>query len=227
MESKSGFGSRAMAALLMVTASGVSTSAVAGVQDLVRETQRTADTNGQITMVWWMPQQFWQASMDANPATPAEARAMVLNGLADYTVIAMLRAKPGATGVTDVQSKAELIKNARVEVSGTVIEPLAPEVISPVAQVLLSQLKPAMASMAGAVGGAMEFVVYPAKSADGKPLLDAAQNGTLKITLYEDTFTWRLPLGSLLPARIDKKSGEEFPGNYQFNPFTGDKLGTR
>jgi hypothetical protein len=30
-----------------------------------------------------------------------------------------------------------------------------------------------------------------------------------------------------MPTRIDKKTGEEFPGNYLFNPYTGDKLGTR
>jgi hypothetical protein len=73
----------------------------------------------------------------------------------------------------------------------------------------------------------MEFVVYPAKAADGTPTVDAAQAGTLKIKLYDQAFSWRLPLGSLLPAQFDKKTGEEFPGNYQFNPFTGDKLGTR
>ena len=35
---------------------------------------------------------------------------------------------------------------------------------------------------------------------------------------------YRLPLGSLFPPAVDPKTGESFPGNYHFNPFTGDKL---
>jgi hypothetical protein len=213
-----------LSAMVVAAALGVSAASAAGVQDLVRETQRTSESGGQVTMVWWLPLQFWDESMKANAAMPAEARTTVLNGLADYTVIAMLRAKAALGGLTDVQSKEEIVKNARVEVNGTVLEPLAQDKISPIAQLMLAQLKPALAGMAGAVGGAMEFVVYPAKSADGKVLVDAMQNGTLKVKLYENNYSWRLPLGSLLPARVDQKSGEEFPGNYQFNPFTGDKL---
>ena len=37
-------------------------------------------------------------------------------------------------------------------------------------------------------------------------------------------FRYHLPLGSILPAVVDAHSGESFPGNYHFNPFTGDKL---
>jgi hypothetical protein len=215
------------AACLLAATLGVSAASVAGVQDIVRETQRSVESNGQVTMVWWMPQQFWDESLKANPALPAEARQQVLNGLADYTVVALLKAKAGAGGLSDVQPKAELLKNVRLESNGKLIEPLAPEQVSPLTQLLLSQLKPAMAAMAGQVGQAMEFVVYPAKGADGALLMDAMQAGSVKIKLYDDTFSWRLPLGSLLPVKLDSKSGEEFPGNYLFNPFTGDKLGTK
>ena len=65
----------------------------------MRETQRSAESAGQVTIVWWMPQQFWEESLKANPAVPAEARQQVLGGLAGYTVIAMLRAKAGAAGL--------------------------------------------------------------------------------------------------------------------------------
>jgi hypothetical protein len=213
-----------LAAALLLCASGVATNSVAGVQDLVRETQRSSEAGGHLAMVWWLPVQFWEESLKANPAVTPEMRSQVLGALADYNVIALVRAKPGAAGFSDVQPKAELLKNLRVEAGGKVLEPLAPEQVSPGAQLLLSQLKPMMGAMAGQVGQAMEFVVFPAKAADGTVLLDAMQSGTLKIKFYDDTFSWRLPLGSLMPLKVDKKSGEEFPGNYQFNPFTGDKL---
>jgi hypothetical protein len=216
-----------MAACWLVALAGCAAGvAQAGVQEIVRETQRTTSTDGMLTQVWWMPQQFWEESLKANPAMPAAAREQMLATLSDYIMIAVLRARPGATGLTDVQSKADIAKNLRVEFNGKLTEPVPAEQVSPAAQLLLAQLKPAIAGMAGPVGAAMEFLVYPAR-VDGKATVDAAHDGSLQIVLYEQTFKWRLPLGSVLPARVDARTGEEFPGNYLFNPFTGGKLTTR
>ncbi len=213
----------AFAAWLLAATLGVSVASVAGVQEIVRETQRTVENNGQVTLVWWMPQQFWEESMNANPSVSPEARAQVLATLADYTILALMRANVGALGIADAVPKAELVKNARVKVDGKLIESLPPEQISPAAQLLLGQLKPALASMVGQVGQSLEFVVYPGK-VDGRLLLDAARPGTFEVQLFDQTKAWRLPLGSLLPPRTDRKTGEQFPGNYNFNPYTGDKL---
>jgi hypothetical protein len=79
-----------------------------------------------------------------------------------------------------------------------------------------------MASMVGQLGENLEFVVFPATAA-GKAV-DAAKPGSFTVKLYDQSTTWRLPLGSLLPKRSDRKTGEQFPGNYNFNPYTGDKL---
>jgi hypothetical protein len=42
--------------------------------------------------------------------------------------------------------------------------------------------------------------------------------------LYDAKFTWRLPLPRLLPAKVDPRTGQEFPGDYLFNPYTGESL---
>ena len=210
----------ALLALMLVLPVSV---ARAGVAEILRDTQRTTQANGDITMVMWMPQQFWEESMKGNPALTAEGRAQVLAPLADYALFGVMRAKVGATGLTDVQPKAELVKNLKLEVNGKTVQLLAGEAISPGAQMLLSTLKPAMAAMGGAALQGMEFVVFPA-TAEGKPLIDAMQSGTLQVTLYDQVYRWRTPLGSLLPVKVDAKTGEEFPGNYSFNPFTGEKL---
>ena len=67
------------------------------------------------------------------------------------------------------------------------------------------------------------MVIYPSKEGDQK-LIDPLKPGSFKYTLYEQTFTWRLPLVSLLPPKVDPKTSEEFPGNYEFNPYTGEPL---
>jgi hypothetical protein len=209
-----------MLALLAVFACGAVRAQ--SVQDLVRETQVSTTTDGQITMIWWMPNQFWDLSLKGNPAVPAAAREQLLATLSDYMLVAVLRANAGASGLGDVRPKDELLKNLRVEVNGKRIEPMPPDQVAPAAQIMLSQLKPVMASVIGQVGQSMEFVVYPSK-VDGKPI-DVAAAGSVQISLYDQQLKVRLPLGSLLPPKKDAKTGESFPGNYEFNPYTGAKL---
>jgi hypothetical protein len=55
-------------------------------------------------------------------------------------------------------------------------------------------------------------------------LIEPKQTGTFAIEYRGKSHKWRLPLVALLPPMVDAKSGEEFPGNYLFNPFTGEKL---
>lgn len=198
----------------------------ANLQDLVRDTQRVTTANGEITSLMWLPQQFWDESMKANPAVPQQMREQMVAAMSDYAVFAVARAKVGLGGVSDPQPKAELIKNLKVQLNGKEIQPLDPAAVSAVAQSLLGGMKPALAANAGPLGQAMELVIFPAK-AEGKPLIDAMQTGVLQVTFFDQTYKWRLPLGSVLPARVDAKTGEEFPGNYQFNPYTGDKLPAR
>jgi hypothetical protein len=61
----------------------------------------------------------------------------------------------------------------------------------------------------------------------GKRLADPNKPGALQFSVYDQDFKWRLPLASLLPRKFDPKSNEDFPGNFDYNPFTGDKLKTR
>jgi hypothetical protein len=195
-------------------------------QDLIKETQRSAHESGQVTMVWWMPQAFWTESLNASPALSAEGKAEATKALEDYTFFAVMRAKTlFGGGLGDSPTREELLKNVRLEVAGNVIEPLPPESLAANTQALLMSFKPALARIAGQVGQNMQIVVYPAQK-DGKALLDPTATGGFKYTVYDKTFTWRLPLGSLLPPKFDPKTHEQFPGNFLFNPYTGTKLGS-
>ena len=45
-----------------------------------------------------------------------------------------------------------------------------------------------------------------------------------RVRLGKKKYDYRLPLGSVLAPRYDPDTGEQFPGNYFFNPYTGTKL---
>ncbi len=98
--------------------------------------------------------------------------------------------------------------------------------ISVGAQTVLATLKPLIAGMLGQFGKGIQFVVYPSKQG-GQRLIDPKKPGSFDYTLFDQTYHWRLPLASLLPPKIDPKTKEEFPGNYDFNPYTGAKLSSQ
>jgi hypothetical protein len=195
------------------------------VQQLIRETQRMSQESQQFTIVWWMPQAFWEASANNNAALSPEGRAQMLAVLDDYMIFAIARAKLTLATV-DARSKSEMLSNARLEIGDKIIDPIAPEKLTPAAQAILVALKPLLAGILGKFGQSVEIVVYPSKQGDQK-LIDPLRPGSFKYTLYDQTFTWRLPLASLLPPKVDPKTSEEFPGSYEFNPYTGDPLRTK
>ena len=46
----------------------------------------------------------------------------------------------------------------------------------------------------------------------------------MTLTFDKETFTWNLPLVSVRPLRVDRATGDTFPGDDDLSPFTGNKL---
>jgi hypothetical protein len=85
-------------------------------------------------------------------------------------------------------------------------------------------MKPVLTNMLGPMGQATEFVVFSGRDPDGQPYANPRGNGFLTFYLAAKEFQFRLPLGALMPPQYDATTGEEFPGNYLYSPFTGKKL---
>lgn len=85
-------------------------------------------------------------------------------------------------------------------------------------------LKPLMASMLGKFGDAMEFVVFNDADEHGNSMADPRAKLLVTLSFDQESFTWRLPLVSLQPVRVDPETGDTFPGDFDFNPFTGTRL---
>src|ERR1700722_4007615 len=192
-------------------------------QQLVQETQKISQDASNMTMVWWIPQEFWDASLSTNPSVTPESRKQILDALENFQIVALFRGKTGIGGLTDVPSREDMVAHARFESNGKVIEPLEPAQVSTGAQTMLAALKPLLSGMLGQLGQGMQLVVYPSKK-DSDRLIDPKKKGSFQYTLFEKTFQWHLPLASLLPKKMDPKTKEEFPGTFDYNPYTGDKL---
>ncbi len=195
----------------------------AQMQSLIQDLQRLTQKSGQTTMVFWLPQQYWQEMFDSNPALNAQTKTDMLKLLEAYTLVIFMRGKINTAGQPEGEAAEQLFKNTRLQVNGRALQPLAENEISANTMVLLANLRPVLAAGLGQFGQQMHLAIFSNRN-DGKPLLDASQSGNLNIKVYDEEFRWRLPLGSLLPEKRDSKTGEAFPGNYNFNPYTGEKL---
>jgi hypothetical protein len=74
------------------------------------------------------------------------------------------------------------------------------------------------------MGQNMHFILFPAKDNKGKAIADATKEGSFKVIVGSEEFNFHLPLGSVMSPKYDPKTGEKFPGNYKYNPFTGTEL---
>ncbi len=195
----------------------------ADLREFIHETQQSSTASQQLTLVWWIPEEFWDLSLAGNPNVPAGTAEEIHQVFHDYQIFALVRASTGLQGLTGVATRADLLGNARLELGDKAIAPVAADKVPSGVQAMLGAMRPMLAALLGQLGQSIELVVYP-DVADGHRLLDPVQSGAFQFTLYDQTFHWRLPLASLLPKKIDPQSKEEFPGNYNFNPYTGGKL---
>lgn len=202
------------------------TQASIDMQQLTRETQISRQHDGQMNLVWWMPKEFWEASLANNPNVPQRQRDDTIKAVEDYLVFAIVDGTIGGFGSIATTSKEELLPKLTLTVGDQKLEPIQDADLAPNTRGLFQIMKPTMANMLGPVGQGMQFIAFKGRDEQGNRLGDPFKPGGLTLKIGDKEFKFRLPVGALLPPKIDASSGEQFPGNYEFNPYTGKKLRT-
>jgi hypothetical protein len=213
-----------IAALLCLTAAG---AGAADLQKLVQETQRMAQEPSKVLLVWWIPTEFWGEAMKDSPGVTPEIRKQFEDTLDAYMVFAVVAVDVGPMGGMTPRGRARIEADSRFIVDGKPVPLLAPEQINSDALNFVSMMKPLMTNMLGQFGQGMEFLLYPNPAAEGGTRISAGSDGRFAYSAFGHDFDWRLPLGSLLAPKVDPTSGEQFPGDYKFNPYTGSPLSSK
>ncbi|MGS1079985.1 hypothetical protein [Pseudoxanthomonas beigongshangi] len=192
---------------------------------LTRDTQKHSLGNGRMEVVWWIPPEYWQISV----AQQKDATPEVLSGLSqtfnDYNIVAVVQ----ATVADDMEYR--FTPEADVRDSTVLIDPqgrthavLAEDKIPTRLAATLAFLKPVLANGIGPMGRSMYFLVFPGNDAQGRRLIDPLGDGVARVQTTNKRHDFRLPLGSLLPDKGDTTTGESFPGDFLYNPYTGRQL---
>jgi hypothetical protein len=195
----------------------------ADVQALIQDTQRMAREPSRLTLVWWIPTEFWDATLRVSPNVTEETRTRISGTMDDYLVFLVISADVGPLGGITPRDRAAIDANTALLVDGKAIAPVEKRKLSADAQNFVAMMQPALANMLGQIGQGIEVILYP-NPAKGARKISASGPGALAYTAFGNRFDWRLPLGSLLPPKFDEKTRQSFPGDYIYNPYTGEKL---
>lgn len=197
-------------------------------QKLIQDTQRMSQDQHAFRLVWWIPTEYWQESFRKMPNVTEDKKQEFYNMVDDYIVVCVVDAKLSTFGSVIPTPRDQIISNLSLSIDqGEQMKPLEETQLSSDAKLLFAMMKPLVANALGQFGKGMEFFCFKGVDSAGKKLIDPRGEGSLSMNLADSVFKWRLPLGSLLPLKYDPQTGEEFPGNYIYNPFTGNKLESR
>ena len=193
---------------------------------LIQETQKKSERPGEVSFVWWIPQEYWQLSFAQNPTITPEQSEKVLSVFRPYTIVAVVdgRTNPAA-GIT-YKSEADIRSGIKLkDRAGTAYMPLADEQIGVETKSFLAAMKPVLANVLGPMGQNMYFFVFPAQDNAAQDIANATKEGSFSVELGEGrVFNWELPLSSLLALKTCPACGRKLNGAYKYCPWDGTKL---
>ncbi|MFH1338692.1 MAG: hypothetical protein ABIH40_02455 [Candidatus Omnitrophota bacterium] len=207
------------------SAQGINDLTKVDINALTQETQKMSQRAEEITFVWWIPNEYWETSFSQDPKTSNAQAGEVLKVLRPYTVLLVVDGKMGPFGGITYDSKEAIKAGISIkDAEGVSYPPINEEEVDFDTKNFLSMMKPVFANMLGPMGQNMHFFLFPDRNNRGQRIAEAGREGSLLVKLGSKEFKWRLPLGSLLPAKLCPTCGEKLSGAYKFCPWDGTKL---
>ena len=193
---------------------------------LIQETQKKSDRAGEMSFVWWIPQEYWQLSFSQNPSITPDQAEKVLAVFSPYTIIAVVDGKTSSVSGITYRSETEVLSNVKLkDKNGNIYLPLPDNEVSVDTKSFLAAMKPVLANVLGPMGQNMYFFVFSAKDKAGADIANAKQEGAFSVQLDGGReFKWSLPLSSLIPLKTCPTCNQKLSGAYKFCPWDGTKL---
>ncbi len=192
---------------------------------LILETQKQSQSVDKVSMIWWIPEEFWRASFEQNPTLNKAQVEAFIKALRPYIVIIALDGDMSSLGGITYKSKETVQSSIQfVDSEGNHYFPLPNEKIDADTNNFLSLMKPVFSNMLGAMGENMNFYLFPAKNEKGNNLIDVKKESKFSVLMDKTEYKWKLPLSSLLPPRLCPIDDEKLNGAWKYCPTHGVEL---
>lgn len=194
---------------------------------LIAETQKHSPRGDELTMAWWIPGEFWTASLGSAPGMSPEMIGEFLAVVDRYNTFAIVDGTIGPMGGMTFRQEKWVRENTHlVDARGHRYSPLGEGAVDADMKNLLMDMKPVIANAAGPIGQNMHFLLFPVADGEGRPLLPPArETGRFGVEVGKTRFEWHLPLDSLLPAGRCTDCARDTSGSWKFCPWCGRTLG--
>lgn len=192
---------------------------------LIQETQKLEQLPDEMTLIWWIPEDFWRVSFEQNPNITEAQIEEFLRVIRAYVVVVVVNGNIGSMGGVTYTPEST-IRNSIVLIDSQMnrYRPLHFEAVDADMKNFLLMMKPVLANMLGPMGQNMHFYLFPPKNKAGQRIADAKKEGTFAVRFDKKEFRWRLPLGSLMAPKICPIDGEKLSGAWKYCPWHGVEL---
>lgn len=201
------------------------------IDTLIDETQ-ISDSNEGLTLIWWIPQEFWGVALHQDPSLPEANREEILKTLDPYFMLAVIQGELSSLGGARFYDEATVKQNLMVsfEDNKGKIETFSSleEIPSDIA-ILQGTIRPMLSQMMGNMGQNFHFFTFKNADSQGKNRISAYENGIIKVQLAgigkvsNSEFKIELPLNSLFIPRLCP-NGKEAHVSWKFCPWDGTEL---
>jgi hypothetical protein len=191
----------------------------------IQETSKSLTDKDEVTMMFWMPEEFWKVTDAGNPYANAAFTEEITKVFRPYIVLLVCTGKMGPFGGITYSSEETI--RAAIQIrdgKGNRYRPLHEDALSADTKNFLLMIKPLFANMFGQMGQNLRAFLFPAKDEAGDKIAEAKKEGVFWVELGGKEFRWRLPLGSLFAPKICPTCVEKLSGAYKFCPWDGTKL---
>ena len=190
---------------------------------LIEQTQLSSEDNNKMSLLWWIPKEFWYAALADDPTfTPAGIKEFE-DIFKHFTVLMVVDGVIGKFGNVSYTYAQKIHENIEIyDEKFNVYQPLKEKEIPSDLKEMFAIWQPMFASMLGTMGENINYYVF--QNNYNTEVMDASGTAQYKIKMMGEDYRFRLPLGVLFPPKTCGKCGEEFMGSYKFCPYDGSKM---
>ncbi|MAM29794.1 MAG: hypothetical protein CMC13_12290 [Flavobacteriaceae bacterium] len=193
-------------------------------EELMLETQFTTENPDKMSMIWWIPFEFWEVSNAQDPTASFDEIAALKTMLEGYEVLAVVEGDIGYFGGITYDTKENVLNSTQIEYKGEMLLQVSEKKINSDLANFFSMMKPMVVNMFGPMGENMHFVFFENNNKSTVLPIDPKSSETVTFTLGTYVKEVTLPLNSMLLEKkcpIDKSLHS---GKWSYCPFHGEKL---